>query len=257
MFEIVTLLLAGVGAGMVTGLIGASAVMVAAPLLIVFLGYDPYLAIGIALSIDVFSSLAATGVYKKNKKLSIRPALTLLLSALVAVVAGSYVAVSIPSLVLGVVSGVGITLAGVSIFMEDWRNSWIEKLDILREYRTLALIGVGILVGLNAGILGAGGGLIILFALMLILNYGTHEAIGTSVFLMIFIALLGGVVHYINMPFSVTTLIITSASGVLGALVSSNLANSFQETTLSRLVGSIVCLLGTILIVKNIMDLFS
>ena len=257
MFEVITFLIAGLGAGLVTGLIGASAVMVAAPLLIVFLGYDPYLAIGIALSIDVFSSSVATWVYKKNKNLKIKPALTLLLSALAAVVAGSYIAVNIPSLLLGVVSGVGITLAGASIFLEKKRNEWIARWDILREYRTLALIGAGILVGLNAGILGAGGGLVILFTLMMILNYGTHEAIGSSVFLMIFIALLGGVVHYINLPFSVAALTITGAGGILGALISSNIANSFQETALSRLVGSIVFLLGAMLMIKNMMDLFS
>ncbi|MGM0629440.1 MAG: sulfite exporter TauE/SafE family protein [Patescibacteria group bacterium] len=257
MFEIIILLTAGIGAGLVTGFIGASAVMVAAPLMVVFLGYTPYLAIGVALSVDVFSSLAATLVYKKNNKLNIKPALILLFSALVFVIVGSLISVDIPSILLGVISGFGITLTGISIFIKKEENGLIKIFDIFRKYQTLSLIGIGVLVGLNAGILGAGGGLMILMVLVMILNYGTHEAVGTSVFLMVFIALLGGIVHYINSPFSVTALTVAACSGVLGALISSNLANNFKEEVLNKLVGSAIFLLGIMLTLKNAMDFFS
>ena len=44
---------AGMGAGLGTGFAGMSAAAVISPMLITFLGMDPYLAVGIALSSDV------------------------------------------------------------------------------------------------------------------------------------------------------------------------------------------------------------
>lgn len=45
---------AGMGAGLGTGFAGMSAAAVISPLLIHFLGIDPYMAVGIALSSDVW-----------------------------------------------------------------------------------------------------------------------------------------------------------------------------------------------------------
>jgi len=257
MLEIIILLIAGIGAGIVTGLVGASAVMVAAPLLIVFLDYPAYLAIGIALSIDVFASLFATLIYKKHKRLKIKPSLILLISALIAVIIGSYFSKNLPSDNLGLATGIGIILAGISIIIKKKRNfSTTKKFHFLKKYKTLSLILVGLLIGTIAGVFGAGGGIMILLALILILDYKTHEAIGTSVFLMIFIALFGGVAHYINLPFSILTLTIGSIGGILGAIGSSKLANYLKEKTLNKLVGSIIIIMGILLVLKNVL-LFS
>ena len=52
---VVVCLLAGLGAGFGTGFAGMSAAAVIAPMLISFLGFEPYLAVGIALASDVLA----------------------------------------------------------------------------------------------------------------------------------------------------------------------------------------------------------
>ena len=47
---------AGMGAGLGTGFAGMSAAAVISPMLITFLGMEPYMAVGIALSSDVLAS---------------------------------------------------------------------------------------------------------------------------------------------------------------------------------------------------------
>ena len=47
---------AGMGAGLGTGFAGMSAAAVISPMLITFLGVEPYMAVGIALSSDVLAS---------------------------------------------------------------------------------------------------------------------------------------------------------------------------------------------------------
>jgi len=253
MIEIIILLFAGIGAGIVTGLVGASAVMVAAPLLIVFLDYPAYLAIGIALSIDVFASLFATFIYYKNGRIKIKPSLILLISSLIAVLIGSYFSKNIPSDNLGLATGMGIILAGLSIMIKKNKNISTKKhISFFEKYKSLSLILVGLLIGTIAGVFGAGGGIMILLALVIILDNKTHEAIGTSVFLMIFIALFGGIAHYVNMPFSITSLSIGAGGGIIGAIFASKFANLLDEKTLNKLVGFTIITLGILLVLKNL-----
>lgn len=253
MINILVLLLAGLGAGIVTGLVGASAVMVATPLLIIFLNYPAYSAIGIALSIDVFSSLFATLVYYKHKRIKIKSSLILLVSSLVAVLIGSFFSKNIPSENLSLDIGIGIIFIGFFLIIKKEKNISLKKhIPFFEKYKTISLILVGLLIGTIAGVFGAGGGIMILLSLVIILDYKTHEAVGTSVFLMIFIALFGGVAHYINMPFSIISILIGAAGGIIGAIFASKLANLLSEETLNRLIGITISILGVLLVLKDL-----
>lgn len=53
---IIVTFFAGMGAGLGTGFAGMSAAAVISPMLITFLGMDPYMAVGIALSSDVLEA---------------------------------------------------------------------------------------------------------------------------------------------------------------------------------------------------------
>ena len=62
---------AGMGAGLGTGFAGMSAAAVITPMLITFLGVDPYTAVGIALASDVLASGVSAFTYRKNKNLDV------------------------------------------------------------------------------------------------------------------------------------------------------------------------------------------
>ncbi len=70
--EILVILFAGWGAGVVTGLIGASAAVIIVPSLVAFLGYGPYEAIGVSLASDVIASSVAAYTYRKHGNLDLR-----------------------------------------------------------------------------------------------------------------------------------------------------------------------------------------
>jgi len=254
MFEILVFLTAGLGAGIITGVVSASAVIVMAPFLIVLLNYPPYLAIGIALAVDVFSSATAAFVYKRYKKVKVRPSAILLLFALLATVVGSQVSVDIPSVLLSAASGAGIILAGIFIYKTDKEQSsvFVRKLPFFKEHKNLSLALMGLWVGMVAGVFGAGGGVMILTGLTLVLDYDIREALGTSVFLMIFIALLGGAVHYINFAFSISALVFSGAGGTVGAYVSARIVSDSKDRNLNKWMGAVISVLGIILVIKAI-----
>ena len=62
---------AGMGAGLGTGFAGLSAAAVISPMLITFLGIDPYMAVGIALSSDVLASAVSAYTYHDGQRAGI------------------------------------------------------------------------------------------------------------------------------------------------------------------------------------------
>ena len=92
---------AGMGAGLGTGFAGMSAAAVISPVLITFLGMDPYMAVGIALASDVLASAVSAYTYGKNKNLDIRNGLIMMVSVLAFTVVGSYVSSLVPSRTMG------------------------------------------------------------------------------------------------------------------------------------------------------------
>lgn len=254
MLETFVLILAGLLAGIVTGLFGASAVIISAPILIIFLGFQPYTAIGLSLAIDIFASLSATFIYYKEKRIEIKPTLILLLFAIIFTLIGSWFSVFVPQNSMSIATGIAITIIGLSLAIKQ-KKSFLtsKKYPFLHKNKTLSLSAIGSLIGIIAGVFGAGGGMIILAALVLVLDYRIHKAIGTAVFLMIFIALFGAAGHFYFMPFSFTALALAAMGGIVGAIISSIFANKLPEKTLSTLIGTLVIFLGIVLIIKNIL----
>ena len=90
--KVIVCIVAGLGAGVGTGLSGLSAAAVISPMLITFLGFDAYEAVGIALASDVLASAASAYTYGKNKNLDIKNGLIMLASVLLFTLVGSFAA---------------------------------------------------------------------------------------------------------------------------------------------------------------------
>ena len=80
---ILVCILAGLGAGLGTGFAGMSAAAVISPMLITFLGMEPYQAIGIALASDVLASAVSAYEYGKNKNLDIKNGLVMMFTVMI------------------------------------------------------------------------------------------------------------------------------------------------------------------------------
>lgn len=108
---------AGMGAGLGTGFAGMSAAAVISPVLITFLGMDPYMAVGIALASDVLASAVSAYTYGKNKNLDIRNGLIMMVSVLTFTVVGSYVSSLVPSRTMGSFSVFMTLLLGIKFIV--------------------------------------------------------------------------------------------------------------------------------------------
>jgi len=252
LFEALVTLLAGLGAGVVTGLVGASAVVVVTPMLISFLGTNPYTAIGISLASDVVASSVSAYIYKKEGNINLRHGLYLSMVTVAAAVIGSWLASRIPAYALGGATGIVTLLVGIAFVrtpLNQRLESFTEKHDIsfLQNRRALSTIICGTIIGLITSIVGAGGGEMILITLTFIFGYPVHMAIGTSVLIMTFNALSGAVSHFIiEGAIPIRSVAITSIGAFVGAKLAATYANVISEEKLSKVVGVMFIILGAI-----------
>ena len=111
-------ILAGLGAGLGTGFAGMSAAAVISPMLITFLGMDPYMAVGIALASDVLASAASAVTYGRNKNLDIKNGIIMMISVLCFTTVGSWIASIVPKTTMGNFSVFMTLLLGVKFIVK-------------------------------------------------------------------------------------------------------------------------------------------
>lgn len=243
---------AGMGAGIGTGFAGMSAAAVISPMLITFLGMDPYMAVGIALASDVLASAVSAYTYKKNNNLDVKNGLLMMGMVLLFTVVGSYVSSVVPAQTMGSFSTVMTLLLGVKFIVRPVMTSKQEMEAVSRRRQVVGSLVAGALVGFVCGFVGAGGGMMMLLILTGVLGYELKTAVGTSVFIMTFTALTGAVSHFSfggvpDIPVLIGCVVFT----LLWARVAAVFANKAKPATLNRAVGVVLVVLGAVILGFN------
>ena len=258
--KVLVCLLAGLGAGLGTGFAGMSAAAVISPMLITFLGMEPYEAVGIALASDVLASAASAWTYGKNKNLDIRNGLLMMAAVLAFTVVGSYVASLVPSRTMGSFSVLMTMLLGIKFIIRPVMTTREAMQNVSKKKRMVQSIVCGAFIGMICGFVGAGGGMIcgfvgagggmmMLLILTSVMGYELKTAVGTSVFIMAFTALTGAVSHFTigGLPDG-WTLALCMAFTLLFAQIAAKIANKSKPETLNRVVGVVLVVLGVVIL---------
>ncbi|MCD8200582.1 MAG: TSUP family transporter [Clostridia bacterium] len=245
-------LLAGIGAGVSTGFAGLSAATFISPMLVTFLGVDSFTAIGIALASDVLASAFSSATYIRHKNIQIKNCIPLFVSVLVFAVGGT-----VASYFLTVTSS-GETFMNywtivVSLLLGVYFLANPMRRDYTRENRfthhPVPSVICGAAIGFICGFQGTGGGLLMLVVLSLVLGYSLKSAVGTSVFIMTFTALIGAVSHFSMRTFSFDRqswicLIICVVVTLAAAQISAPIANRIRTARCSLVIGILLNVAG-------------
>ena len=242
---ILVCLLAGLGAGVGTGFAGMSAAAVITPMLVTFLGMEPYAAVGIALASDVLASAASAVTYGRNKNLDIRGGAVMMAAVLTFTVVGSYISSLVPSSTMGNFSVVMTLLLGIKFIIKPVMTTKADMAALSKKEKIVKSILCGSVVGFICGFVGAGGGMMMLLLLTSVMGYELKCAVGTSVFIMTFTALTGALSHFVigGAPEWLPLLLCVGFT-LLFAEISAKIANKADAKTLNRVVGVVLVLLG-------------
>ena len=99
----------------------------------------------------------------------------------------------------------------------------------------LILIIIGVVAGMLSGLIGIGGGIVIVPALVFFLGFSQLKAQGTSLgILLLPVGLLAVTQYYKQGHIDVKVVLIVSASFLVGGILGSKLALSVSETTVKK-----------------------
>ena len=257
--DLLIYLLAGLGAGVVTGLAGLSAAVVSTPLLVSACGWDSYNATTVALAADVLASMLTAITYAKNKNIDKKNGLLVGLTALVGTIVGSYCGFLFNQAQPG---GLGLIAMATTVFLgikflikpinggiggDNDNGSGIDGKKV-----ALAML-CGLFIGWVCGFTGSGGGVLMLTVFTLLIGYNLKVAVGTSTMIMTAVAFVGAVSH-LSMGASVEPIpmVIVVISCLIGALAAAKFANKCDIEKLNRVIGFVLIILGIVTIMVKI-----
>ncbi len=256
--EIFLILLVGCFSGMVTGLTGASGVMVVVPLISILFRFPIHEAIGTSLVVDVLTSLVISATYFKNRNIALKPAALVALSSVAMAQIGARFSDKIPE--QGLDSGFSFVLIVLAFII--WQTGIkrdkapVDPFDLSDNKSPVWRLMLSVLLaggsGFMTGFIGAGGGTNILLILLFVNRFPMHKALGTSILIMSFTALSGVIGHASFGNVNLMTGIALAASAIPTGIYCARFTSKISERSLSRLMGAVYLFLGAVMMMINL-----
>jgi len=256
--EIFLVLLIGCFSGMVTGLTGASGVMVVVPLITILFKFPIHEAIGTSLVVDVLTSLMISSTYFRNDNITLKSAGWVAISSVSMAQIGARFSDKIPE--RGLDSGFSFVLIVLALII--WRTGIKrDKMAVapfnLSDYKSpLWRLILSVLLaggsGFMTGFIGAGGGTNILLILLFVNKFPMHKALGTSILIMSFTALSGVIGHASLGNVNLLTGISLAFSSILTGIYCARFASKISEKSLSRVMSGVYIILGVVMMIVNL-----
>ena len=115
----------------------------------------------------------------------------------------------------------------------------------MSTYTIILLLVVGLAAGMLAGLVGVGGGIIIIPALVYLLGFNQQQAQGTSLgILLLPVGILAVINYYKSGYVDIKVVLIISAAFILGGWAGSKLALSVSQEALKKIFGSLLLIIA-------------
>lgn len=247
--------------GITLGLIGGGGSILTIPILVYLFKVNPDQATSYSLFIVGLTSLFGSYSHYKMGNLKLKSALYFAIPSIVSIliireVIFPQIAATLFSVASYTVSKDFLIMIIFSILMITAAISMIKKNQPeikLAEPNYSQLSLIGFLVGIVTGFLGAGGGFLIIPALLFFANLPMKQAVGTSLLIITINSSLGFAGDlYIGTTINYTFLLSVSAMALIGMFVGSQLSKKIDGAKLKPLFGWFVLVMGFYIIVKEV-----
>lgn len=112
------------------------------------------------------------------------------------------------------------------------------------------LVALGLLAGFAGGMLGIGGGAIMVPVLVLFLGFKVHVAIGTSLAVIVPLALAGALAHYGMVNVDLSAAGVMALGAVVGAVAGARVAGVLPALVLEKVFGAALLVLSIWMLVR-------
>jgi uncharacterized membrane protein YfcA len=231
--EIAICLLIGAAAGVMSGLMGVGGGIVMIPLMTAFLGLTQHKAHGTSLAVIVFTAIAGALTYGFKGHTDLLIAAELAIGSIVGARIGALAMNRIPARELRMIFGVFIFFVGLRMLMP--LPGSLVYVQSTTPAGFIVIVVLGLITGILSGMLGVGGGIVMVPAMVLLLGLAQQDAQGISLLVIIPTSIVGAMTHLKKgnvVPRIVPWIAVTS---VVAAVIGSSLAIGPLKSVLQQI----------------------
>jgi uncharacterized membrane protein YfcA len=247
--------------GVILGILGGGGSILSIPILVYLFNVDPVLASAYSLFIVGTTSLVGAIPKYKDHLISIRTGILFGVPSILTIfVTRKWIVPSIPDIIFQTESFTltkRVLILGVfSILMVLASFSMIRQKRELendnQRFRIALLVIEGLLIGFLTGFVGAGGGFLIIPALVLLTGLKFKMAVGTSLFIIAINSLFGFLGDVLNYTIPWTFLLSITMLAVIGILIGNRVSKRISANRLRKVFGWFILVMGTWILVKEL-----
>ncbi len=258
------LVIVGIFVGAVGTLVGAGGGFLVVPILIIFYGFSPQLAVGTSMAVVFLNALSGTFSYMVQSKVDYELGVRFAVAAVPGIVIGAVAAQAANMTFFSVLfSCLILTMAYLLVFVKDLQlvtaAAGVARARIIRDsyggehvYTTDLSIGTGgsFLVGVISGLFGIGGG-IIHVPLMNFIGLPVHIATATSHFIITITSFIGTLVFLGLRTVEIDFALPLGIGAIIGAYVGANLALVTEAEAIKKII-ALLLLLGAVRLLAGV-----
>jgi uncharacterized protein len=252
--------------GISLGLIGGGGSILTVPVLVYLFGVEPVLATAYSLFIVGLASLVGAFPKYKQGLVNLKTAFIFGIPAIAAVYATRrFIVPLIPdhvfsidgfvvtkNILMMVLFAILMVFASVSMIREKNKNGNGHEANGEQKFNYPLILLEGAVVGILTGLVGAGGGFLIIPALVLLSKLPMKQAVGTSLLIIAAKSLIGftGDLSHYTMDWKL--LLIVTALAITGIFIGDGLSKKIDGNKLKKGFGWFVLVMGIYIIIKEL-----
>ncbi len=241
--------LVGLAAGFLSGIFGVGGGLLMVPALVIVLGMEQRLAHGTSLAAIVPIAVAGVAGYALDGKVDWAASLFLVVgSAGVGARIGTHLLHVLPQRALGLAFAVVLLAAAARMVLDDSDAAGRADLTV---GTAVVLVLVGILAGTTAGLLGVGGGIIMVPAMVVLVGIPAAVAKGSSLAVIIPTAVVGTHRNLARDNADLRVAVTVGVSGVISSFAASQISVGLDEQLSNRLFAVLLAFVGVRMLWDN------
>jgi uncharacterized membrane protein YfcA len=253
--------------GISLGLIGGGGSILTVPVLVYILGVDPVLATAYSLFVVGSTSMVGAGTYMKKGLVHYKTAVVFAIPSFIAVfLTRKFLVPALPDPLFSFGEAVVTKNIGIMVFfaiimlaasISMIRNKKCVDCDENEPVKfNFPMIGLeGSVVGVVTGIVGAGGGFLIIPALVILARLPMKMAVGTSLLIIAAKSLIGFLGDVSTQTINWQMLLVFTGLSIVGIFIGSSLSKKINEKVLKTGFGWFVLMMGMYIIGKELMSI--
>lgn len=238
--------------GLSLGLLGGGGSILTVPILVYALGLDAKSAIATSLFVVGVTSIAAVVPHARAGRVRWRTGVIFGAAGMAGAYGAGLVAHFIPATILLVAFAVMMLVTAVAMMRGGRSAPEAAASAEPKELPVAKVLGEGLVVGAVTGLVGAGGGFLVVPALVLLGGVPMSTAVGTSLVVIAMKSFAGfaGYLGHVDVDWALAGLV--SASAVVGSIGGGKLAGRVPQETLRRGFGWFVVAMGTFMMARQL-----